>query len=143
MISLILAAQLVTSQPSVDCSLLTPQQAQGLPCAARPVAPPPTPADDCNPSLINPYADPDRAARCAKLPLPAPAEPLFLVGHVYAYGYMSVRAVILGLTRDLDGVQVITYRWVDGVQDGISTQRTPQTPGGRTDPWIYIGPWQP
>ena len=37
MIAFLLAAQLTTA-PAVDCSLLTPQQARGLPCAA-PVVP--------------------------------------------------------------------------------------------------------
>ena len=48
MFSLLLAAQLVTATPApgVDCSLLTPQQAQGLNCIPpKPApAPPPPPA---------------------------------------------------------------------------------------------------
>ena len=140
MIAFLLAAQLVSSQPGVDCSLLTPQQAQGLPCAIppKPAAPPPTQLDpDCQ--NLNPYADPDTAAECSGRPLPPTATPQFLVGHVYSYGYDQQRAIVLGIAQDLDGVQVVTFRWLpESHNDGVIAMRTPPAPGG-SSVWVYVG----
>jgi hypothetical protein len=142
MIAFLLAAQLA-STPTVDCSLLTPQQAQGLPCA-NPAAPPaamPTQLDpDCQ--NLNPYAsggDAEKAAECARRPLPGASTPSFLVGHLYAYGYSSQKARVLGISQDSQGVQVVTFEWLpESHNDGVTAMRTPPAAGGRST-WVYVG----
>lgn len=134
------SAQTTSPRPSVDCSLLTATQARGLPCAApiaRTVtAPPLTPAKDC--ADLNPYADPDRALACIT-PSAADTVPTFRVGSVYAYGYDSVQVLILGVSADVDGVQVVTVRWVR--EGTVTAFRTPPTPGGATV-FRYVGEWR-
>lgn len=142
MTALLLVAQLVTARPGVDCSLLTAQQAQGLPCANAPKAEPTQLDPDCA-GGFNPYEDPERAMRCARRPLPGDETPRFEVGSVYFYGYREVEAIILGVTTDTDGVQVITYRWLprSGASPGqdVGAMRTPPAPGGRS-PWTKVEP---
>lgn len=97
--------------------------------------PVPPPADECRD--VDPYLEPERAVRCNAQPEPGEEVPVFLVGHVYALGYDEVRAVVLGLTSDVDGVQVVTVRWLSGA-GGVEARRTPPTPGGSTS-WHYVG----
>ena len=133
----------VTSRPGVDCALLTAAQARGLVCAnaPRPDPPPlervPTQLDaDC--VNLDPYAEPERAAACGRRPLPGATTPAFTIGAVYAYGYSSQQAIVLGVTTDVDGVQVVTFRWqpVSG-NAGVFAQRTPPAPGGMTN-WVAV-----
>lgn len=148
MTALLLAAQLATATPGVDCSLLTPQQAQGLPCAIAPrtsVALPPAPPEptqfDVDCQSLNPYAggDPEKAAECARRPLPGASTPVFLIGHVYAYGYLSLKARVLGVAQDTQGVQVVTFEWLpESYNEGVTAMRTPPAAGGRSN-WVYIG----
>lgn len=110
--------------------------------SATPVPPPtvatPTQFDpDC--ADVNPYANPEKAAECAKRPLPGASTPQFLVGHIYSYGYDQQRAVVLGLSTDRDGVQVATFSWLpESGNEGVTAMRTPPQPGGRS-PWNYVG----
>lgn len=127
-----------------DCHLLTMEQARGLTCGAGAFAPKdapkvatPAPAiDDAACVDVNPYADPDTAARCALRPQPADAVPTFQVGKVYAYGYDELRAVVLGVTTDIDGIQVVTVRWLRE-DSRVDAFRTPPTPGGGTN-WTLV-----
>lgn len=123
--ALALAAQ--TPQPSVDCSLLTPQQALGLPCAPAspaadthvvPVAAPPLVAGlpaDCDP-VPNPYAEPARAARCAAWTMaqqPPPPLPTYEVGARYRGPYPHHLIVVLAITRSVEGVPVVTVQTLE------------------------------
>ena len=120
MLPLLLAAQLA-SQP-VDCSLLTPQQARGLNCAASPAVAPPLYAlpARCNP-LPNPYADPDGAQWCAdwdrahrqQVPAPPPNADGFHVGHTYRRTATGTRIWIVSLGRDMNGFFVYTGQCLD------------------------------
>jgi hypothetical protein len=100
------------------------------PAPAPAPAPVPTQMDpDCRD--LNPYLEPERAAACAARPLPPGSVPTFLIGRTYALGSADVRCKVLGLSQDIDGVQVVTVRWLVG--DGrIDAFRTPPTPGGAT-----------
>lgn len=149
MIPALLVAVQLSAAPGVDCSLLTQQQAQGLPCAvppkgtAAPPAPPPPPntPTQLDPDClgVNPYADPEKAAECARRPLPGASTPQFLVGHVYRYGYNQQRAVVLGIATDRDGVQVVTFSWLpESNAEGVIAMRTPPAAGGASV-WIYAG----
>lgn len=104
---------------------------------AAPV-PAPTQFDpDCQ--NLNPYADPDKAAECGRRPLPGASTPQFEVGGIYCLGYTQLRAVVIGLAKDPQGVQVVTFAWLPESQtDGVLAVRTPPTPGGRTN-WISVG----
>lgn len=90
---------------------------------------------------LNPYTA-DGAAltlACNARPVPGDETPAFIPGHVYAYGYSGITARVLGIARDLDGVQVITVRWLH--QDGgsrLEAIRTPPTPGGQSV-WSHLG----
>ncbi len=137
MIAVFLVAQLVTARPGVDCSLLTATQAQGLVCANTPKADAPAPVpDDC--ATVDPYRDPDAAVRCAFPPDPSDRVPTFLIGAIYSYGYDEIRATVLGVTRDVDGVQVITVRWHHDDR-ALQAIRTPAVPRGETV-WRLITP---
>lgn len=141
MIALLLVAQLTTATPGVDCSLLTPQQAQGLPCAVA--APPPAQSAptqlDADCQDLNPYLDGEKAAECARRPLPGASTPVFLVGHVYAYGYLTQKARVLGISQDSQGMQVVTFEWLpESLNDGVTAMRTPPSAGGRSV-WFYVG----
>lgn len=91
MTALLLVAQLATSTPGVDCSLLTPQQAQGLPCAVAPrttVALPPAPQ-----------------------PPPEPTQPVvvgFRPGATYQRDATGVRIHISGLGALKNGIAVVS-----------------------------------
>lgn len=122
------AAQ-TTPRPGVDCSLLTPTQAQGLVCATPPrpeIAPPlvvildGASAADCEP-YPSPYAEPDRAARCAawqRSQTTAPALPTFTTGATYVYPYPEIRMVVLSVTLSSAGVAVVTGEYISGAQAG-------------------------
>jgi hypothetical protein len=116
--------------------------ARGLGCTSTPAPQPPPPAptqldEDCQ--NLNPYAEPEKAAECARRPLPGASTPVFLVGHVYAYGYLTQKARVLGVTQDSQGVQVVTFEWLPESQnDGVTAMRTPPSPGGRSA-WVYVG----
>jgi hypothetical protein len=139
-----------SARPGVDCSLLTPQQAQGLPCANAPrpapaiveALPPHVPTQlDADCRDLNPYAggDPEKAAECARRPLPGSSTPAFIIGAVYAYGYSSQTAVVLGVTTARDGVQVVTFEWLpESLNEGVTAMRTPPAPGGASN-WVYVG----
>jgi hypothetical protein len=115
--------------------------ARGLGCGSTPEpTPPPTP-EEC--AHVNPYTQMELAKRCQNQP-PAPlAEPTFQIGHVYAFAYRDVQAVVIGISRDIDDVQVVTYRWLSGAGSGVGAMRTPASPGGSSSPWTYVGPMPP
>jgi hypothetical protein len=118
MTALFLAAQLVTATPGVDCSLLTPLQARGLPCAAPVPAAPPVTAPVCDPRP-NPYTEPVRAAACTAWErdhTPRPALPTFEVGRTYRDGYDTRRMVVLAVSLSLEGVPVVTGQYVQPVE---------------------------
>lgn len=129
-----------TARPGVDCSLLTRTQAQGLPCANAP-KPDATPADidvSCDP-LPDPYTEPEKVILCGRRrPIPADREPVFEVGRTYFLGYSQLKAVVIGLARDPQGIQVVTLSWLpESLTDGVLAVRTPATPGGRTN-WVPV-----
>lgn len=86
---------------------------------------------------VNPYTQADLAARCSNRPARPNSVPSFIPGRVYRYGYMDVTthaneavlAHVLGVALDVDGVQVVTVRWLVG-EGRIEAFRTPATPGG-------------
>lgn len=75
--------------------------------------PTPAPAPDCE--NANGYTDPETATRCAlsKYPTGLPSVPVYQVGREYEYVYpnTSYRMVVIGLSRSLDGVEVVTFQW--------------------------------
>lgn len=85
---------------------------RGLGCTATPQPPPPPQEDDC--LNVNPYADPDRAARCAARPPKATPPVVFAVGKRYYYGYPSAGVyVCLGVLIGADGHPVAVLQVVD------------------------------
>jgi hypothetical protein len=112
---------------------------RGLGCYTTPAAPePPTQLDaDCQ--SLNPYSDPEKAAECARRPIPGSSTPVFLIGHVYAHGYSSQKARVLGISQDTAGLQVVTFEWLpESGNEGVTAQRTPPAPGGASN-WVYVG----
>jgi hypothetical protein len=75
--------------------------------------PTPTPPPDCD--NVNAYVDPANATRCAlnRNDVIHPAVPVYQVGREYEYVYpnTSYRMVVIGLSRSLDGVEVVTFQW--------------------------------
>lgn len=108
------------------------------PAPVRVTAPPLVAADgptwaDADCQGLNPYIaeEAERLAACGRRPGPADRVPAFTVGAVYSYGYSEIRARILGVTLDTDGVQVVTLRWLQDGQ-GLAAVRTPATPNGES-----------
>jgi hypothetical protein len=66
---------------------------------------------------INPYAEPERALKCAlEVVRKAPAAPttrVYRIGHRYGDPYATHRFVVIGLTKDAAGVEVVTAQWLD------------------------------
>lgn len=124
-----------TATPGVDCSLLTPTQAQGLVCAATPMVPmtvpgsdyidwrpaADTPAEaDCYP-YPDPYTDGARAARCSawqQTQRTPRVLPTFTVGATYVHPYPQIRMVVLAVSLALDGVPVVTAQFTGGTETG-------------------------
>lgn len=74
--------------------------------------PTPTPVPDCD--RVNGYVDPPNATRCALNRNDIhPTVPVYQVGREYEYVYpnTSYRMVVIGLSRSLDGVEVVTFQW--------------------------------
>lgn len=119
MIAALLAAQLATAAPGVDCSLLTPAQARGLVCAAppRPLDGPRTDAaPSCDPRP-NPYEQPALASACAawgREHEAKPVLPVFAVGATYADPYGSLRMTVLSVSVSVAGVPVVTAEYTHG-----------------------------
>lgn len=117
MIALLLAAQLATATPGVDCSLLTSTQAKGLVCAAPPK---PLARNDAEPSCDpkpNPYEQPALAASCAAWAREhetKPPLPVFAVGATYADPYGSLRMTVLSVSVSVAGVPVVTAEYTRG-----------------------------
>lgn len=78
----------------MDCSLLTPQQRQGLNCAPTPAPQPPTPTIDAPPPN-------------------APNPSGFLVGHTYRRAATGTRIFIMGLGQDMYGYFAYTAQCLD------------------------------
>jgi hypothetical protein len=145
MTALLLAAQLVAAQPA--CPSVQPSPAfvcvnggwlpPGHPGIPAPAAVPTQLDPDCQ--NLDPYADGEKAAECARRPLPGASTPVFLIGHVYAYGYMTQQARVLGISQETKGVQVVTFEWLpESLNDGVVAMHTPPSVGGRSV-WVYIG----
>lgn len=120
-----------SATPGVDCSLLTPTQAQGLPCAVPPqgmrVDTPPAPAPVLSGAFVpsaatcdprpNPYAESAKAAACSAWDLeqrPRPALPAYEVGATYLHPYQAIRMAVLGIGSSLEGVPVVTAQFTGG-----------------------------
>jgi hypothetical protein len=126
------AAAQATARPGVDCSLLTPQQAAGLPCSTPP-KPSPTEPDDTRPAFCdprpNPYARPDLAAICYAWDVthqPKPPLPTYVVDAVYTDAYHSEQIYILAVSRSLEGVPVVTAQRVQPADGFVFSFRVDQ-----------------
>lgn len=122
------AAGQATARPGVDCSLLTPTQAQGLVCATAPraVTGPPLLATAFEPSEdacrgISPYTDTAKAVACAawqRSLIAAPPLPTFTVGTTYVHPYPQIHMVVLAVSLSLDGIPVVTAQFSAGPDTG-------------------------
>jgi hypothetical protein len=126
---LLFTALLASSQPQVDCSLLTPAQAHGLPCAVRQVTAPPLLPEGCWPAP-DPYAEPDRAALCSLLSSPPPPPvPTYVLGGRYVHAYPSQRLLVTELRLEESGHVSVGGRWL--------THSSPELVGTRY--WFTAG----
>lgn len=122
-----------TATPGVDCSLLTPTQAQGLVCAAPPklelvtggplaaVSPVTFTPSEFACRDANPYVDTPKAVACAawqRAQIAAPPLPTFTVGATYVHPYPQIRMVVLAVSLALDGVPVVTAQFTGGTETG-------------------------
>jgi len=73
---------------------------------------------DC--ARVNAYSDPAAALSCvlSRLPDPQAPLPIFQVGRRYSGPYPSQQMIVLGITRSIEGVEVVTFQWIGEMHTG-------------------------